>query len=348
MRIRQIPTYKRILKELEGEIQLHPDYADLRNQKGLLIMVKGDLRGAKQEFLNALRLNTKYREAAFNLGYLYVETQRWREAEAIFLPEAKKDPRDGLLQTLLGIISLGQRRQKEAVLRFHKAIQSRPAYRAFYEKKGIWRNGRFHLDEKTEKNLHELYLHRQQALFHHFIGLYLAREGKSTQAIRELKKAAKLIPDEFQSHFNLGIVYYYQGSHQKAIEEFKKALKMNPRYGMGYAYLSYVYGLMRRTRESLRLMKKAVKLNPRYADLRYNLALLYSDQRQCREAISELKKAIRINPNYLFARINLGVLYEDQEKWKEAKREYEGILRITPEDEHVRRRLERISLSRRG
>jgi len=57
----------------------------------------------------------------------------------------------------------------------------------------------------------------------------------------------------------------------------------------------------------------------------------------------ELKKALRINPNYLFARINLGVLYEDQKRWKEARREYRRILQITPDDEHIRKRLERIS-----
>jgi Tfp pilus assembly protein PilF len=57
----------------------------------------------------------------------------------------------------------------------------------------------------------------------------------------------------------------------------------------------------------------------------------------------ELKKALRINPNYLFARINLGVLYEDQKRWKEARREYRKILQITPNDEHIRKRLERIS-----
>jgi tetratricopeptide (TPR) repeat protein len=90
-------------------------------------------------------------------------------------------------------------------------------------------------------------------------------------------------------------------------------------------------------------MERAVRLSPRYADLHYNLALLYSDREQYEEAISELKKALRINPSYLFARINLGVLYEDQKKWKEARREYRKILQITPEDEHVRRRLERIS-----
>jgi superkiller protein 3 len=348
MRIRQIPTYQRVLRELEEEIRLHPDYADLRNQRGLLMMTLGDLTGAKQEFLNALRLNPKYREAAFNLGYLYLETKRWKEAEAIFFPEAKRNPGDDFLQTLLGIISLGLGREKEAALKLHRGLGSHPGVRTFYQKKGMRRNGKVHVDGKAANGLHEGYLHRRQALFHQFIGLYLAREGKSTQAVRELKKAAKLVPDAFQSHFNLGIVYYYQGAHQKAVEEFNKAIEINPKHGMGYAYLSYVYGLTRRTREALRSMKKAVRLNPRYADLRYSLALLYSDRKQYREAVSELKRAVHINPNYLFARFNLGILYEDQKRWKEAKREYERILRITPEDDHVRNRLKRILPPGRG
>ena len=98
-----------------------------------------------------------------------------------------------------------------------------------------------------------------------------------------------------------------------------------------------------RTHEAFRCMKKAVRMNPQYADLHYNLALLYSDRRRYGDAAIELKKALLINPGYLFARINLGVLYEDQEGWKEARREYRKILRITPEDEHLRKRLERIS-----
>jgi tetratricopeptide (TPR) repeat protein len=61
------------------------------------------------------------------------------------------------------------------------------------------------------------------------------------------------------------------------------------------------------------------------------------------QAILELMKALRINPNYLLARINLGVLYEDQKRWKEARKEYRKILQITPDDEHIRKRLEKIS-----
>jgi tetratricopeptide (TPR) repeat protein len=68
-----------------------------------------------------------------------------------------------------------------------------------------------------------------------------------------------------------------------------------------------------------------------------------SARKRYEEAAFELEKALRINRGCLFARINLGVLYEDQRRWKEARREYRKILQITPEDEHIRKRWERIS-----
>ena len=98
MKIKKLPVYRRILKEIEKEIQVHPDYADLHNQMGLLLMMEGDQEGAEREFVLAIRLNPKYREAALHLGYLYLEMKRWKEAEEIFLSEARKNPKEGFLQ----------------------------------------------------------------------------------------------------------------------------------------------------------------------------------------------------------------------------------------------------------
>jgi tetratricopeptide (TPR) repeat protein len=271
-----------------------------------------------------------------------METKRWKKAEEIFLSEAKRRPRDGFLQHVLGILYLQTGRQKEAAARICKAMQYHSQYRDYYREIGVWQRGAIRLDRKAESALKEIHL-RPYAQFHNFVGLNLAKRGKFAEAVKELKRAEGLNPDEFIFHANLGTVYYYQGVYSKAIQEFQKALKIDPLYGMGYANLSYVYGLMGRSREALRCMDRAVRLNPQYADLHYNLALLYNDRKQYRKAVLELKKALRINPNYLFARINLGVLYEDQKRWKEARREYRKILRITPDDEHVRKRLERIS-----
>jgi Flp pilus assembly protein TadD len=269
--------------------------------------------------------------------------RRWKEAEEIFLSEVKRHPRDGSLHHALGILYLQVGREKEAAARIHKSIRYHSYYRDYYKKKRVWQRGGVHLHQKAERTLKKTHLNHHYAHLHNFIGLYLAKKGKSAQAVKELRKAARLKPDEFIFHANLGTVYAYQGAYPKAIHEYQKALEIDPFYGLGYANLSYIYGLMRRTHEALRYMKKAVQMNPRYADLHYNLALLYSDRKRYEEAAFELKKALRINPNYLFARINLGVLYEDQKRWKEARREYRKILQVTPDDEHIRKRLERIS-----
>ncbi len=163
----------------------------------------------------------------------------------------------------LGILYLQTGRQKEAAARICKAMQYHSHYRDYYRKRGVWQRGAIHLDQKTERALKKIHFD-PYAQFHNFIGLNLAQKGKFAQAVKELKKAAGLKPNEFIFHANLGTVYYYQGAYSKAIQEFQKALKMDPFYGMGYANLSYLYGLMSRTQEALRYMEKAVPLNPRY------------------------------------------------------------------------------------
>jgi tetratricopeptide (TPR) repeat protein len=345
MRMRRRPNhiYKRILAEIEREVRIHPHYADLQNQLALLLMVEGETQKAMSHFLEARRLNPRYRETVLNLGFLHIEMKRWRDAEEIFLSEVKRHPKEGFLHHVLGILFLQTGREKEAAARIHQAIRSHSYYRDYYERIGVWQRGVLHLNQQTKRSLKRIHWNHPYAQFHNFIGLHLAKKGKFNGAVKELREAARLKPDEFIFHANLGTVYYYQGTCRRAIHEFQKALTINPSYAMGYANLSFVYGLMGRTHEALRAMKKAVQLNPRYADLHYNLALLYSDRKRYEEAEVELKKALRINPDYLLARINLGVLYEDQKRWREAGREYRKILRITPEDGHILKRLERIS-----
>ena len=202
MRTRQNLIYRRIQREMEKEVQLHPHYADLRNQFALFLMVKGEREKAEFHFLEALRLNPKYRGAILNLGLLYMEMKRWKEAERILLAESKRHPRDAFLHHLLGILYLQTARQKEATARICKAIQYHSRYRDYYKEKGVWQRGAIHLDQKTEKALKKIRLD-PYAQFHNFIGLNLAKKGKFAQAVKELKKAAELKPDEFIFHANL-------------------------------------------------------------------------------------------------------------------------------------------------
>src|SRR3989304_6285039 len=98
MKCRRTKVYRQILEEIGKEVRIHPHYADFQNQFALLLMVEGEMGKAEIHFLEALRLNPKYREGVINLGFLYMEMRRWKKAEEVFLSEVKRHPRDAFLQ----------------------------------------------------------------------------------------------------------------------------------------------------------------------------------------------------------------------------------------------------------
>ncbi len=343
MKKRRGPIDPRILKEVEQHLRIHPNYPDFQNQLGLVRVKEGKPEEGEACFQEALRLNPDYREPLVNLGCLYMECQRWHEAEGLLRSNVRKYSQDGFYQHLLGVLYFTLGKPREAAVRVRRAIRLLPVYRGYYGRLGLWQRGTVAHYPGGLAFLRKVPSHHLEANFHNFIGLHLAKAGRFNRAARELQRAAKIEPNASLFHFNLGFLHYLRGHYGAAVHEFRKGLKIDPGYGIGYAHLSYTYGAMGHLGRAVQSFERAVQLNPTYADFHYGLALLYGARRRHEEAIAELKKALRINPNYLFARINLGVVYEDMNQRGAARREYRKVLRITPEDENVRKRLERIS-----
>ena len=334
---KKIPIRKIILEELIDDIKEHPNYADLHNQLGIILTAKKEYKRAECHFLKAIKINPKYQEAIVNLFFFYLMTNRWKDAENLLLKYTRNKSEDPYY--LYGKYYLQLVNFRKDFRELGKEIKNKN----IFKKKGALEEIQ-NIYNKLDKVLRIVIFRYLKAKFHNLIGLYLAMNNRPIRAIKEFNKALAMVPNNFIFHQNLGMVYFYEGAYRKAISSFKKAIQINPKYGMGYAFLSYLYGLMKKPSYSLKYMEKAVHINPDYADLHYNLALLYSDKKNYKKAITEFKEAIKINPNYLFARINLGVLFEEQNRLKEARKEYKEVLKINPEDEHVRKRLERISL----
>ena len=65
---------------IEGDALAHPEWADLQNRYGLLLLAGGDLDRAEAAFGRALATNPRYAWALLNLASVHAVQERFEEA----------------------------------------------------------------------------------------------------------------------------------------------------------------------------------------------------------------------------------------------------------------------------
>lgn len=171
------------------------------------------------------------------------------------------------------------------------------------------------------------------ALLHYNKGIELLQQGKTKEAINELKWALKLDKKFAQAHSKLAQIYMEQGTLQgriKAAREINKALELAPKnteFNLILGLLMVRQGFIYNAKHQF---KRVIKLDPNCAEAYYNLGLLYEDdmlryknmiseggliqlsgfaKKYQAKAINCFKRALEINPYHRDARFHLGLIY---------------------------------------
>ena len=77
--------------------------------------------------------------------------------------------------------------------------------------------------------------------------------------------------DFSSAHFNLGMAYYRDGKTDEAIRELKQAVSVNPKLTHGYLNLGIVYSKIGDVQDAISAFRKAVETNPALFAARFNL-----------------------------------------------------------------------------
>lgn len=128
------------------------------------------------------------------------------------------------------------------------------------------------------------------------------------KAFHALKKAAELLPHDYEAQYNLANFHYDQNQLDQAIPNYKKAIHLNPdfvqaHYNLGNAYKSQ--GLLPEAETSY---KKALLLDASNASICSNLAHVLYEQNKLSEARSYYEQALKITPDFSAAHVGLGVV----------------------------------------
>jgi Flp pilus assembly protein TadD len=156
---------------------------------------------------------------------------------------------------------------------------------------------------------HTVEVTSNNSLIHNNLGVVLARQGKTQEAIGHYTEALRIDPHYVDAHYNLGLALVRKGKTQEAIAHYTEALRIKPDFAEAHNNLGAALAQQGRVQEAIAHFAEALRLRPDDAEVYSNLGNILSEQGRIEEAITHYAEALRIKPDYAEAHFSLGLTY---------------------------------------
>ncbi len=178
------------IRSFSRVIALNSNHYLAYNGMGLAYLMKRNFEEAEKNFLKCLALNPSFSEARNNLGTLYQEMGLLDKAEQEFR------------------IAASDRNYNSRELPYYNLARLRLA-------QGNYREALEFIDQSLSNN-------SRLAMAHNLKGLILEKIDRLEEAIKSYTTALRILPDDTNINFNLGVAYFKSKDFEKAREIFEK------------------------------------------------------------------------------------------------------------------------------
>ena len=168
-------------------------------------------------------------------------------------------------------------------------------------------------------------------LAHNNLGLALAGQGLTDQAIAHYREALWIHPDYVEARSNLGAALHQLGRDAEAAEELKAALAIDPKSVEAQVNLGNAMAGIGRPDEAIERYREALRLRPGNAEAQRNLGVMLDRIGRHDEAILELERAVRLRPGDPSARLGYGNALAAAGRTDEALAQMDAALRLQPD-----------------
>jgi len=125
-------------------------------------------------------------------------------------------------------------------------------------------------------------------------------------------------PDSWMAHNNIGISLARQGHTQEAIDHFNRALELNPHHDEADYNLANALLRLNREDEAIPHYEAALIINPRNTRAHFNLAAVLAHKGRAEEAIVHYNKVLETYPNDPVVHKNLEKIFRQMGRTEEA------------------------------
>lgn len=164
------------------------------------------------------------------------------------------------------------------------------------------------------------------------LGKIFASAGQLDQAVRCFNQALQLNPEDVKTLNNLGATLVAEGKSDEAIQYFQRAVRLRPDYAEAYFNLGNALARQGKLDDAEQAYQQALQVKPDYAEASNNLERIVAAKEQTAGAAQYYEQAVEANPNNPDALNNWGVMLARQGKVDEAIQEFDRALELNPDD----------------
>jgi len=162
------------------------------------------------------------------------------------------------------------------------------------------------------------------------LGTALHYKGELNRALKSLKQAQKISPENVDAIYNIGVIYLEKGENDKAIEKFNESLKLDPNDSAAYANIGIALSKQGKFEQAIQYYQKSLELDPEDVGTMANLGAAYLNEENFLKALKVLQQAGNMNENFAPVHNHLGVAYERLKRYDEAEAEYKLAVKLDP------------------
>jgi tetratricopeptide (TPR) repeat protein len=309
--------------------RLDPNNYRAAYQLGWIYNDKSRFKEAAAQLQDAVRIDPSHPSAFRELGLAYRQLKRYDEAIDAYTRSLKQKADDIEAIRGLGIVyAMDVKRHAEGIEQFRKVLRINPNDSdAYYYGIGWAYNDTEKYAEAIDALKESARLEPNGAPALRELGYAYRNLKRNDEAIDAYTRSIKLDADDAESQYGLGDVYYYNlKRYATAAQQYQKALRIKPGDGAVNFKLGWCYNTLYRYGEAVSVLKEASRLLPNDANSRFELGYALANQSMTGDAILAYKDAIRLAPKHVAAHYELGKAYKMQGDRAAAMEQYQILV----------------------
>ncbi len=315
-------------KQLRSAAASYPNSFAVHNDLGTLYLQTRRTKEALKEFRLAVRLNPKHADLQRNLGTCYFLENAFSDA-LVPLERAKAlDATDLRTRYQLGysLLMLDRPQEAEPELKYVSDRMPDDELSAFALVKAYQAERD---QEKAAATFARLQAAHPDSVFVHILlGEAYDIQEKASDAIAEYQKAIALAPEMPRLHFDLGFLYFQNNQVPHAVEMLEMELQINPRFAPALYYLGEISLEQSDFQKAASHFQQAIQQNATCVDAYVGLGKAHARAGHPKEALVALGQANRLDSQQAEIHYLLANVYRDlnqPEKRVEELRRFEAL-----------------------